>query len=63
MIVISMVVLSTGDPADILTSSPVLPMMLPTRFWAAPVAESTYDLRVEVLSLLLADMMAVDSEF
>ena len=42
-----------------LTSSPVLPVRLPKAFWTAPVAESTYDLRVESLLLLLADMVMV----
>jgi hypothetical protein len=42
----------------VLTSSPVLPVRLPKAFWTAPVAESTYDLRVESL-LLLADMVMV----
>lgn len=42
----------------LLTSSPVLPVTLPKAFWTAPVAESTYDLRVELL-LLLADMLMV----
>jgi hypothetical protein len=41
----------------VLTSSPVLPVRLPKAFWTAPVAESTYDLRVELL--LLADMVVV----
>jgi hypothetical protein len=41
----------------VLTSSPVLPVRLPKAFWTAPVAESTYDLRVELL--LLADMVMV----
>jgi hypothetical protein len=42
----------------VLTSSPVLPVRLPKAFWTAPVAESTYDLRVESL-LKLADMVMV----
>jgi hypothetical protein len=41
----------------VLTSSPVLPVRLPMAFWTVPVAESTYDLRVELL--LLADMVMV----
>jgi hypothetical protein len=57
-------VLGVGFALVMLTSSPRLPMMPPTTFWTAPVAESTYDLRVEELVLLLlADMMMVCSWF
>ncbi len=44
-----------------LTSSPVLPVILPTAFWTAPVAESMYDLRVD--GLVLSDMIAVERVF